>query len=91
MQKFNLYLVSEQLRKLRVIRDVSLGKPDVSSLIRHAIDTFVEEQTRSNPVLKRALDREPVPRLVRTAARQSVSANVVEAQGSPAPAKEDGS
>ena len=68
MKKFNLYLQPEQLRKLRVIGDVSLGKPDVSSLIRQAIDTFIEQQVQANPAIKRALDREPVPRLVRSAA-----------------------
>jgi hypothetical protein len=68
MKKFNLYLQPEQLRKLRVIGDVSLGKPDVSSLIRQAIDTFIEQQVQANPAIKRALDREPVPRLVRSSA-----------------------
>jgi hypothetical protein len=67
MKKFNLYLQPEQLRKLRVIGDVSLGKPDVSSLIRQAIDTFIEQQVQANPAIKRALDRDPVPRLVRSA------------------------
>lgn len=68
MKKFNLYLQPEQLRKLRVIGDVSLGKPDVASLIRQAIDTLIEQQVQANPAIKRALDREPVPRLVRSAA-----------------------
>jgi hypothetical protein len=80
MQKFNLYLHSEQLRKLRVIGDVSLGKPDVASLIRQAVDTFIEQQVKVNPVIKRALDREPVPRLVRSSARQHTRADVGDPQ-----------
>lgn len=68
MQKFNLYLQAEQLRKLRIIGDVSLGNPDVSSLIRQAIDTFIDEQVQANPVIKRALNREPAPRLIRSTA-----------------------
>ena len=75
MKKFNLYLEPEQLRKLRVIRDVSLGKPDVSSLIREAIDTFIERQVQANPVIGRALDREPAPRLVRSSASQNRKAD----------------
>ena len=71
MKKFNLYLQPEQLRKLRVISDVSLGKPDVASLIRQAIDTLIEQQVQANPAIKRALDREPVPRLVRSAGHQA--------------------
>jgi hypothetical protein len=70
MKKFNLYLQPEQLRKLRIIGDVSLGKPDVSSLIRQAIDTFIDQQVQANPVIKRALNRDPAPRLVRSSAGQ---------------------
>ena len=74
MQKFSLYLQPEQLRKLRVIGDVSLGKPDVSSLIRQAIDTFIDQQVQASPVIKRALSREPAPRLVRSSAGQDRAA-----------------
>ena len=70
MKKFNLYLELESLRKLRVISDVSLGKPDVSSLIRQAIDTFIHEQGRMNPTIQRALERDTAPRLIRTGTRQ---------------------
>ena len=70
MKKFNVYLEDETLRKLRVISDVSLGKPDVSSLIRHAIDSFVLEQRRANPAIQRALNRDTTPRLVKTGTGQ---------------------
>jgi hypothetical protein len=70
MKKFNLYLEVESLRRLRVISDVSLGKPDVSSLIRQAIDTFIHEQGRVNPTIQRALDRDTAPRLIRSGTRQ---------------------
>ncbi len=63
--KFNVYLTAEQLRKLRVIGGVSLGKPDVSSLIRDAIDGFLAGQSEANPVIKRALNVESTPRLIR--------------------------
>jgi hypothetical protein len=66
MKKFNVYLEDETLRKLRVIREVSLGKPDVSSLIRQAIDDFIHEQRRANPKIQRALDHDTAPRLVKT-------------------------
>jgi hypothetical protein len=66
MKKFNVYLEAETLRKLRAVSDVSLGKPDVSSLIRQAIDSFLLEQRRANPAIQRALDRDTAPRLVKT-------------------------
>ena len=70
MKKFNIYLEEETLRQLRVIREVSLGKPDVSSLIRQAIDAFIHEQRRANPTIQRALDRDTAPRLVKTGTGQ---------------------
>jgi len=70
MKKFNVYLEVEALRKLRVISDVSLGKPDVSSLIRQAIESFILEQRRANPAIQRALDRDTAPRLVKTGTGQ---------------------
>ena len=70
MKKFNVYLEDETLRKLRVIREVSLGKPDISSLIRQAIEAFIHEQRRANPTIQRALDREAAPRLVKTGTGQ---------------------
>ncbi len=70
MKKFNVYLEEETLRKLRVIREVSLGKPDVSSLIRQAVDVFIHEQRRANPTIQRALDRDTAPRLVKTGTGQ---------------------
>lgn len=82
MKKFNLYLDPESLRKLRLIRDVSLGKPDVSSLIRQAIDTFIREQGRANPTIQRALDRDTAPRLIRTGTEQQhISADAEDSEG----------
>lgn len=68
MEKTSHYLEIEQLRRLKIISDLSLGKPDVSALIREAIDLFVEAQAASNPRLRQALTSGARPRLISAAA-----------------------